>query len=254
MKKAQPLLNQRRLGKAAGVAAGTRKRILDSAERLFAERGFEATSIRDIIGAAGVNIGAINYHFGTKQQLIAAIFCRRVEPVNRRRLALLAGLKPKTGGQPPTVEALLEALIRPAVECGFDRADGGETFLRLTGRFYSETNVEIDRLLHANFQPIMSRFTAALLRVSPQLSRQELWWRLKFTFGALHHVLLTLNCQDGWGRKLNRRREGEELTRRIVRFAAAGLRSPVVSIPISSSVAARSSASLRAVPPRRPVL
>jgi AcrR family transcriptional regulator len=206
--------------------AETMERILDTAERLFAERGFETTSIRDITSAAGVNLASINYHFRTKQELIAAVFVRRVGPINQRRLELLAEIEQKAGRKPPTIEALIEAMIRPAAATGFDQQKGNDILLRLTGRFFSEPNVEIDQLIHANFQKMMSRFIGAFLRVLPGLTEEELYWRLKFTFGALHHVLLTLNRQDSTrshpGKKLDR----EELVQRLVAFAAAGIKAP----------------------------
>lgn len=212
---------------AKSSTAETKERILDTAERLFAERGFEATSIRDITGAAEVNLASINYHFRSKQELIAAVFIRRVGPVNQRRLVLLDEIEQKAGQKPPTVEALIEAMIRPAAATGFDKQQGSETFLRLTGRFFSEPNVDIDQLIHANFQKMMLRFTEAFLRVLPGLTQEELYWRLKFTFGALHHVLLTLNRQGSTRSHLGKRLDGEELVRRLVAFAAAGIKAPV---------------------------
>jgi AcrR family transcriptional regulator len=206
--------------------AETKERILDAAERLFADRGFEVTSIRDITSAADVNLASINYHFRTKRELIAAVFIRRVGPINQRRLTLLDELEQKAGPKPPTVEALIEAMIRPAAATGLDKPQGSEILLRLTGRFFSEPNVEIDQLIHANFQKMMSRFTGAFLRVLPGLTQEELYWRLKFTFGALHHVLLTLNKQDSTRSHPGKRLDGEELVQRLVTFAAAGIKAP----------------------------
>ena len=206
--------------------AETKERILDTAERLFADRGFEATSIRDITSAAEVNLASINYHFRTKQELIAAVFIRRVGPINQRRLELLAEIEQKTGQKPPTVEALIEAMILPAAATGLCKEQGSDTFLQLTGRFFSEPNVEIDQLIHAKFQKMMSRFTAAFLRVLPGLTEEELYWRLKFTFGALHHVLLTLNKQDSTRSHPGKRLAGAELVQRLVAFAAAGIKAP----------------------------
>ena len=54
----------------------TRDRILDAAERLFVEHGFEGTSMRMITGAANANLAAVNYHFGSKDALIQAVFRR----------------------------------------------------------------------------------------------------------------------------------------------------------------------------------
>src|SRR5215813_12251978 len=95
--------------------ASTRDLILDTAERLFAEKGLDATSVRDITGAAGVNLGAITYHFGTKQNLIAAMFIRHFGPFVQRTLELIKEAEQK----PPSLEALLEALMRPMVEGSF---------------------------------------------------------------------------------------------------------------------------------------
>ena len=87
------------------ILAATKEKILDTAERLFADRGLEATSIRDITTAAGANLGAINYHFGTKQKLIVAALNRHLEPVDRQRLALLGEAERRAGNKPPAVEA-----------------------------------------------------------------------------------------------------------------------------------------------------
>jgi len=71
-------------------AGDTKRRILDAAEELFMEHGFEATSLRLITTAAGVNLAAANYHFGSKEELFQAVFTRRLDPMNNDRMALLA--------------------------------------------------------------------------------------------------------------------------------------------------------------------
>jgi AcrR family transcriptional regulator len=218
-------MNQSGVQKSAvAPAAETKTRILDAAERLFAEHGLEATSIRDITGAIGANLGAINYHFKTKQDLILAIFNRRVEPVNQRRLALLDEVERKAGGKLPTVEALLEAMVRPVVEHGFADPKGDFTFMRLIGRCFSEPNAEVAELIRAHFQKTMSRFTAAFLRVLPGLSPEELFWRVGFTFGALQHTLHTLGKADLMPAHLRKKLDAEELIQRLISFAAAGMK------------------------------
>ena len=67
----------------------TKDRILDSAERLFARDGFEATSLRAITAEANVNLAAVNYHFQSKEALVQTVIGRRMGPVNAQRLALL---------------------------------------------------------------------------------------------------------------------------------------------------------------------
>src|SRR6266568_5066457 len=90
----------------------TRTVLLDAAERLFAENGVEGTSVRDITKAAGVNLGAINYHFGTKERLALEVFARRLEPVNRERIARLDALEEAATDGKLKAEQIIDALIR----------------------------------------------------------------------------------------------------------------------------------------------
>jgi AcrR family transcriptional regulator len=205
-------------------AANTKTRILDTAERLFANRGFDATSIRDIANMAKVNLGAVNYHFKTKQELIVAVFLRRVEPMNRHRLALLDDIEHNVQGKPAPVEALIEAMIRPTVESGFGKE--GETFLRLTSRYYGELNPEIDRMIRAKSEQMISRFTSAFLRALPKLSPEELFWRLKFSFAALNHLLVATGRKDPSQTQFGKNLDRERLVRSLVTFVAAGFKAP----------------------------
>src|SRR5271163_200520 len=95
----------------------TKTRILDAAEKLFALKGFEATSLRDITAEAQVNLAAVNYHFQSKDSLIDAVIVRRIEPVNRRRLEMLAA-----AGPDPALEQILRAFLTPALELNLESA------------------------------------------------------------------------------------------------------------------------------------
>ena len=143
--------------------AKTRKRVIEAAEKLFARRGIEAVSVRDITQAAGVNLAAINYHFGTKNALAAEVFKQMIDPLNAQRLQLLDNVETRAGRKAPGLEAVLEAMIRPAVERGFDQRQDSETFLRLTGRCLSEPNAELEQIVRAHFEKLIRRFDAAFL-------------------------------------------------------------------------------------------
>lgn len=204
--------------------AETRGRVLDAAERLFAERGIEAVSIRDITRAAGANLAAINYHFGTKQELVAEIFSRRLTPLNQKRMTLLDDAEQKAGGEPVRLEVILEALIRPAVEQAFACTCGSKIFMQLFGRCLSEPDAAVERLIHSHFEKIIQRFNAATLRALPRLSEQELFWRISFIGGALHHTLLICGKPSLMPLGMHKRLNTEELIHRLIAFAAAGLR------------------------------
>src|SRR5260221_13122997 len=104
----------------------TKQRILDSAERLFAEYGFAGVSLRAIIADAKVNLAAIHYHYRSKEALFDAVILRRLEPINRERLALLDSY------EKPTLDKVLEDFLAPAFRVGAD-PDGGPTLLPLFG-------------------------------------------------------------------------------------------------------------------------
>src|SRR6185503_19345859 len=106
----------------------TRSRILDVAEELFSEQGLDRVSIRAITRKAKVNLAAINYHFGTKEDLIAAVFERRVVPVNAARIAALTKVEKSAGRRSPKLEDILEAFIRPALESSLEASPGGTAF------------------------------------------------------------------------------------------------------------------------------
>jgi len=198
----------------------TRSRILDVAEELFSEQGFDRVSIRDITKQARVNLAAINYHFGSKEDLIAAIFERRVVPVNQARLAALDVVE-ESAKKHPKLEDILEAFIRPAVQCSFGTAKGEKAFSKLFGRCLSEPNPEIETLLKRQFEALVERLDAALMKALPQLSRSEIFWCMKFTFGALHHWLLTKDrFLPTWLEKV----DVEEQIQKLISFAAAGFR------------------------------
>ena len=194
----------------------THSRILDVAEELFSERGFDRVSIRDITNKARVNLAAINYHFGSKEDLIAAIFEREFVPVNEARIAALEAVQ-RSDKKNPKLEDILEAFI----QCSIGNPKGGKAFSKLFGRCLSEPSPEIEALLKRQFEPLVERLDTALMKALPRLSRSEIFWRMKFTFGALHHWLLTKDrFLPAWLEKI----EAEEQIKKLISFSAAGFR------------------------------
>src|SRR3954466_315489 len=115
------------------ISPDTKTRILDAAESLFMEHGFEATSPRQLTATAGVNLAAVNYHFGSKEELFQAVLTRRLDPMNQKRMALLTDLERVHAPDPVPCERILAALFIPALELARDPQHGGSNFLRLLG-------------------------------------------------------------------------------------------------------------------------
>jgi AcrR family transcriptional regulator len=210
------------------VPVDTKERILDVAEELFMEHGFEAASLRSITAAAGVNLAAVNYHFGTKEELFQMVLTRRLDPMNQARVALLDRLERETGDAAPSCERILMALFIPALRLARDRERGGENFLRLLGRAYADPAPFIRQFLSEQYAVMIARFKAAFGRALPHLPRKELSWRLHFIMGALSYTLAgtdtlkiisELNPLDPTN--------DEVLLRRLAPFLLAGLNAPL---------------------------
>ena len=214
----------------------TREALLNTAERLFSETGIEGTSVRDIVKAAGVNLGAINYHFGTKDRLALEVYARRIEPVNRHRIESLDALEAEAGGAPLPLEAILDVLIRPSVEGEESDLPRCDDFMRLISRCFQESNPEVKKFVEQQFAEVASRFDSAILRAVPHLSPEELFWRMSFVFGALHHGQERWLCFDQLPRLPHMenatRPDREGFIQRVIAFVAAGLSAPV-STPAS---------------------
>jgi len=215
--------------------AATRQRLLDAAERLLAERGFEGTSLRAVTQAAGTSVSAANYHFGSKEALLGETFRRRVEPVNRRRLELLSALERAAGPDGPELEDILEAFLRPVVElraAALGRGEGAD-HRQLVTRLYADAPRLLSSLKEELFGAVTERFQAALARALPGVPADRVALLYQLIVGVLVHVIG--GQVDGSLRNVpappGMEGEGappvtscEPLLRSLVRFGAAGLR------------------------------
>lgn len=201
-------------------AVSTKDRILGAAESLFAQRGFDGASLRQLTSAAGVNLAAVNYHFGSKEKLVEQVFRRRLDTLNSERLNALAAI---AGAETTTIEDVLAAFIRPALDMSHDAS--GSLFIRVLARAFAEHDDTLRRFLSDNYGHVMRQFTAEFARLLPQLSKQELYWRIDLVSGALTHAM------SGFGmiqRKsdVSENVHREQIAQHLIGFAVAGLSRP----------------------------
>lgn len=206
----------------------TRTRILDAAEELFMLHGFEATSMRQLTAKAGVNLAAVNYHFGSKDALIEAVFRRRLDVMNAARIAELDRLEKEAAGRPLATEAIIRAFIGAGLRMIEDARGGGRNFIRLLGRTYTDPQKQIRSLIGQLYAPAMERFKGAFERALPQMPRDELVWRMHFMFGTLAYTLAaTDTVQLIAGCKPEDRYDARLLEARLTAFLQAGLLAPL---------------------------
>ncbi|MBB5014942.1 TetR family transcriptional regulator [Rehaibacterium terrae] len=197
----------------------TKERILGAAEELFAQFGFAGTSLRQVTSRADVNIAAVNYHFGSKENLVNEVFRRRLDELSENRLK---ALKAALTESPGSLEAILAAFIEPALALTLDR-HGGSAFVRVLARAYAEKNDRLRKFLSDNYGHVLRDFAKAIAACLPGLGKEELYWRLDFTAGALTYAMADFGLIKRPA-GVSEQQHCERAARELIRFAAAGLR------------------------------
>lgn len=207
----------------------TRNLILDVAEKLFAENGPSAVTVRTIAVAAGINTQAVNYHFGSKERLFEEMFGRRMGPVNRERLERLDACMQR--GPAATLEDLVDAFVRPILHLrqdslGHERA---LVVMQFQARAVSHPGEAEFSYLKVHFEPLRSRFMSALSAVLPHLALEDVIWRYNFMCGAILYSMAgpmrMLHPPESMaGAQLKDAANEEAAIDHLVRFLAAGFR------------------------------
>jgi len=196
----------------------TRDSLLDSAEALFAEHGFGSASVRAITEAAGANIAAINYHFGSKLELVKAVLERRVGPLNTERLRRLEICQ---SGANPTLDEVVAAFIQPALEMIRDDEDRAN-MARLLGNVFSQANADLRPVLLDLFGPMIERFVPVLRRLLPDLTKEQIYWRLHFMIGATSFTVGLGNVAQAYSGGVCDPGDADQLGHELIGFVAAG--------------------------------
>jgi len=214
----------------------TRERILDVAERLFMENGYEATSMRTITSAAEANLAAVNYHFGSKEALLREVFRRRLAWLNRERLQALDKLEEQAAGAPLKPSQILEAFFGTLLRMGENPALGGMVFLRLLGRTLTEPAEFIRTFFAGEYAEVIDRYKLALFSALPDVPKAEIVWRLHFMLGAVSYaiagtdilkVITGHEISDISGQEADAKSEAKRLSERLMPFLLGGLRAPL---------------------------
>lgn len=204
--------------------SSTKDHLIDIAEALFAERGFEAVSLRDITGKAKVNVASVNYYFGSKNGLIQAVVLQHFVPINSERMRLLEDLQHESEDGRLELERVLLAFFRPV----FDRYSGQDlgkmNFMRLIGRCLLQSQSHLPPWFVENFQEMVEQFIRALHQSLPHLSREQIFWRFHFAIGGLMHSLMYGNYLDQLSQGLCQAEDLGQTLEELVAFTAAGMR------------------------------
>ncbi len=205
----------------------TRERILDTAERLFAERGFDGTSLRAITSAADVNLAAVNYHFRSKNDLVHEVFSRRLAPINARRLAMLDACEAEAGRGAVPLEKVVRILVEPLLRPEGIAPGGWLPLQTLLGRMYAEPGRSVRKIFVGEMMEVAQRFRKAFQRALPDIPPSEVFWRLHFAIGAMAHTLAASWIIETLSGGLCDPSDVDGKIERLVAFVVAGLESGV---------------------------
>lgn len=204
--------------------SGSKRKLLEAAEQLFATKGFDAVSVRDVTQLAGTNVAAVNYHFGSRDGLLLLVMMRYMTPVSEERLVRLEALEGKWLGKSAPIEEIIDAFVRPLVTQVRKSELSERLFFKLMGRIFTQQIDGLPGQVEEQFRVVFDRFYRSFARSLPTIAPEDLAWRVHFMVGGMIHML---SDQDVF-RKISAGVSGsptmELVISRFVRYAAAGLR------------------------------
>ena len=222
---APPSLPSKRSDRKKSDKPDNRSRLLDAAEQLFSERGFDGCTLRDIADRAGVNQGMIHYFFRTKENVFREAYFRRGADITANRLRLLDEEEARADGQPIKLARLLEIFLRPAYDVATS-GPSGRAFLRMQARLQLDNSPFSQEIRQALYDESSQRFVQAFARSMPGVPYEEVHWRFTFLRGAYQYVLANTGRLEAIS---GHRLSGEAFQQALhylLPFLEAGLRSP----------------------------
>lgn len=165
----------------------TKEQILDVAECAIAQNGYAGTTLRSVVSKANVNLAAIHYHFGSKEDLFRAVLARISGPIVSGQLTELEALITPNNPAPP-VKAIIKAYLVPALTCAMFNKDAHP----LRSQFISRCRTEpepVQSIASEQFQPSTEKFLDVLQKSLPNQTRSQLTWKLDLVVTVLIRTL-----------------------------------------------------------------
>lgn len=199
----------------------TRERILNTAQKLFAEKGFNRVTLRELTSAAETNLAAVNYYFGSKDKLLLALVKRSAKEVHKARQQLLREAENSRGSREQKVRKVIHALLSPSVGQPADN-ETGFLYTALISRTLADGPAELTDLLEKQTSHL-DPYIEALHKILPELPREEIYWRFHFVLNIEHAVGTELKRLEHISGGLCQTDDPKALVERIIDFVVPGL-------------------------------
>ncbi len=213
------------MNKTSETQQDTKERILDAAEYLFAREGYRGTSLRSITSRAKVNLAAVNYHFGTKKNLVEDVIKRRILPLNAIRNEkidqVISAAEGK--GKRPDIKAVMAAFIEPTLLFR-ESGPGAEHFFTFIGRSFTDPDNTVRQVFLKYIMPLFNKLLETASDALPNHPQDILFWRLHFTLGALFHTLHVCSNVKNEFQGMTDKMDGNKIINLILPYVTAGMK------------------------------
>ncbi len=204
----------------------TKNKILDAAEQLFSDKGFNGTSLREITSQAEVNLAAVNYHFGSKKELIKAVMSRYMNELSPRLESVLLAICEDE--QQPTLVDVFSAFVEPLLHLNDFKENGTSIFLQLLGRGYTDSQGFLRWFLTTQYPEVIANFTKAVHKAYPELTAEEMFWRLHFTMGTIVFTMSSSEALIDIAKSdFNNDLDIAGVIQQVIPYVAAGVAAPI---------------------------
>ena len=207
----------------------TKNKILDAAELLFSDKGFNGTSLREITSQAEVNLAAVNYHFGSKKELIKAVMSRYMNELSPRLESSLLAICEHE--HQPTLIEVFSAFVEPLLHLNVFKKNGTSIFLQLLGRGYTDSQGFLRWFLTTQYPNVMANFTQAVHKAYPELTTEEMFWRLHFTMGTIVFTMSSSEALIDIAKSdFDKDIDIAGVIQQVIPYVAAGVAAPILRV------------------------
>ena len=189
---------------------------------MFAHAGFHHTTMRAITAKAGVNLSAVNYHFGSKEALLRAIFDEYLIPLNAERMYRLNAVarKVQEQGVPPLLDEVMRCFMEPTLAL-FSKDSGSASFRIIVGRAISEPDQTVREIFLQRVMPVIDLLLDLLCQAMVHSTREEVAWKLRFALGAMSHTLSSSTHHPLFN--MGKVKETHEIVEMLILFIVKGM-------------------------------
>lgn len=226
---AAPVRGSRGRGRQSDGDQNRREQLLDAAEELFAQHGFDGVTVRQVATLAGTDVALPNYYFGSKQGMFDAVFDRRARLFNQARTEAIDRVLQASAPAAPMLEELVAAFLEPIAQVQSSADPGWRNYCRLVALVNSSS--VLVGMMTTHYDALVRKFVEALHLCLPDVPLKDLYWYNHFLSGALSLTMANTGRIDRLSDGLCRSDDTSDAYGHMVSFFANGFKTMATARP-----------------------